>query len=86
MITTLELLDLLKEEAELPSDYAVARFLNITPQAVSRWRKGNVMSEETAIKVARVLKMDQEFVVISNIVERQKNERIRERLCKLISP
>jgi len=85
MITTLELLDSLKDEADLPSDYAVAKFLNVSQQAVSRWRNGKVMSEETAIKVARVLKMDQEFVVISNIVERQKNEKIRERLCKLIS-
>lgn len=85
MITTLELLDLLKDEADLPSDYAVAKFLNVSQQAVSRWRNGKVMCEETAIKVARVLKIDQEFVIISNIAERQKDERIRERLCKLIS-
>lgn len=85
MITTLELLDSLKDEVNLPSDYAVAKFLNVSQQAVSRWRNGKVMSEGTAIKVARVLKMDQDFVIISNIAERQKNQRIKERLIKLIS-
>lgn len=85
MITTLELLDRLKEEADLPSDYAVAKFLNITHQAVSRWRNGKVMSEEVALKVARVLDMDQDFVVLSNIVERQKNRRAKEMLIRLIT-
>lgn len=85
MITTLELLDGLKLEADLPSDYAVAKFLNITPQAVSRWRNGKVMSEEIAVKVARVLRIDQETVILSNIAEKQTNPQVKETLIRLMS-
>mgnify|MGYP001337996052 FL=1 len=85
MITTLELLDRLKQEVNLPSDYAVAKFLNVSQQAVSRWRNGRVMCEETALKVARVLKIDQDMVILSNIVERQTNQKAKETLIRLIS-
>lgn len=35
---TVEILDLAKTRAGLPSDYALARRLGVTPQAVSSWR------------------------------------------------
>ena len=85
MITTLELLDRLKQEVNLPSDYAVAKFLNVSQQAVSRWRNGRVMCEETALKVARGLKIDQDMGILSNIVERQTNQKAKETLIRLIS-
>ncbi|ASA54434.1 helix-turn-helix domain-containing protein [Vibrio gazogenes] len=85
MITTIELLDMLKEEADLPSDYAVAKFLNVTHQAVSRWRNGKVMSEEIAIKVARVLNIDEDVVILSNLAEKQTNDKAKQALLKLMA-
>ncbi|CAM3709497.1 MULTISPECIES: helix-turn-helix domain-containing protein [Vibrio] len=85
MITSLELLDMLKAEADLHSDYAVAKFLNVSHQAVSRWRNGKVMSEETATKIARILEIDEDVIILSNIVEKQKNEKAKAALLKLMA-
>lgn len=85
MITTIELLDTLKSELDLPSDYAVAKLLNVSPQAVSKWRNGKAMSEDHAIIAARLLKLDEDMVILSNLVERQTNEQAKETILKLMA-
>ncbi|MDG3088129.1 helix-turn-helix domain-containing protein [Vibrio hannami] len=85
MITTIELLEAFKEEMDVPSDYAAAKLLNVSPQAVSYWRNGKAMSEETAIMMARILKLDEDLVILSNLAERQHSEKAKEALMKIIA-
>ncbi len=85
MITTIELLDALKVELDLPSDYSVAKLLNVSHQAVSRWRNGKPMGEENAIVAARLLKLDEDMVILSNLVERQTNEQAKETILRLMA-
>lgn len=85
MITTIELLEALKQEFDLPSDYAVAKYLNISQQAVSKWRNGRTMSEEICIKVAHELKLDEDLVLLSNLAEKQTDSKAKDALLKLMA-
>lgn len=85
MITTIELLEALKEEKNLPSDYAVAKYLGISQQAVSKWRNGRTMSEEVCIKVAHELNLDEDLVLLSNLAEKQTDTKAKEALIKLMA-
>lgn len=85
MITTLELLEALKEEKNLPSDYAVSKYLNVTHQAVSRWRNGRTMSEEICLKVAKELNLDEDLVLLSNLCEKQVDDKAKEALKRLMA-
>lgn len=71
MITTLQLLDELKLVMELPSDRAVAKYLDITQAAVSRWRTGHPMGEDMALKMAELLELDADLILLSNMAERR---------------
>ncbi|WP_120511971.1 hypothetical protein [Photobacterium salinisoli] len=75
MITTLQLLEELKRVRLLQSDYAVAKYLGITHQAVSRWRNGKPMGEDLAEKIAFDLELDLDIVMLSNMAERRKHKR-----------
>ncbi|NAW67657.1 hypothetical protein [Photobacterium halotolerans] len=75
MITTLQLLDELKRVRKLPSDYAAAKYLGISQQAVSKWRTGSPMGEDMAEKIAFDLELDIDIVMLSNMAERRKHKR-----------
>jgi hypothetical protein len=54
--TTTDLLDEIKEEKGLGSDYAVAKLLEVRTQTITSYRTGRTqMSDEMALRVARVL-------------------------------
>ncbi|CAI8692867.1 MULTISPECIES: helix-turn-helix domain-containing protein [Burkholderia] len=56
MKTTGEWLDALKERLNLPSDYALAKELGVTRQAVSSWRNGHkTFTEEMCLQIAEKL-------------------------------
>lgn len=75
MITTLEILDELKRVRKLQSDYAVAKYLGVTHQAVSRWRNGKPMGGDMALNIAHDLELDIDIVMLSNMAERRKHKR-----------
>lgn len=59
MKRTVEYLDALKKRLDLPSDYAAAKVLGVTRQAVSKYRNGiSVFDENTAIRAAELLGLD----------------------------
>lgn len=54
--TTTDLLDAVKEEKGIPSDYALAKRLGLKPQTLSNYRKGRTqMSDETAVAMAGMI-------------------------------
>ena len=75
--TTKEWLMLLKHKKNNCSDYQLSKILGITQQAVSLQMLGkSVMSDETALKVAKELEMSPLLLVVSVIRERTKNQDI----------
>jgi len=85
MITTIELLEALKADKDLSSDYGVAKYLGISHQAVGRWRKGGAMSEELCLKVAKELNLDEDLVLLSNLAEKQTCPEAKEALIRLVA-
>lgn len=57
------LLDKAREKCERPSDRALAEKLRVTASAVSKWRKGGVITETHASALAAIAGMDGEIVV-----------------------
>lgn len=57
------LLDKAREQCERPSDRALAEKLRVTASAVSKWRKGGVITETHATALAAIAGMDGEIVV-----------------------
>lgn len=78
MNTTNQYLNAVKERFNLPSDYAVAKKLGITQQAVSLYRLGkSQMDEKVAFKVASALQIDPAQVIVAAQIEREKKPEIR---------
>lgn len=74
MYKTLELLDMVKEEYKLPSDYALAKKLNITRASISNFRKEkHYPSTSTAYNIAELLLLDPLTVVASIELQRAKH-------------
>ena len=72
MVTTVDLLDLLKEK--LGSDYKTAKTLAITTQRISYLRhKGGTFTDEQALKVAEILGFPEEAIILSLAAERSLN-------------
>ncbi|GAB6140872.1 hypothetical protein JCM14076_16010 [Methylosoma difficile] len=67
-----EYLDELKEKTG--SDYAAAKALGITKQSVSVIRKGGNIKDETAIKIAEQLGINEGEVLIAAAIARSKGE------------
>ncbi|HEL4109990.1 TPA: DUF3693 domain-containing protein [Stenotrophomonas maltophilia] len=57
------LLDKAREKCERPSDRALAEKLRVTASAVSKWRKGGVITEMHATALAALAGLDGEIVV-----------------------
>lgn len=71
MKTMLEYLDLVKVKKELPSDYALAKTLDVTRETISQMRRGKMhMSEAIALRVASILEIDPIEVFVSATMER----------------
>lgn len=78
MKTTLEYLDEMKRRAGIESDYAAAKLLRITTQAVSRYRTHLQTFDVTiALKVANVLGVEPMEVIAATNYERSKDAETR---------
>lgn len=71
-------LDELKERLQLPSDYAVAQRLELTPNAVYAMRAGGAMSDATAARLAELLELDPLKVIAATAVDRAHSESERD--------
>lgn len=71
MLTTMKIVELLREKTETHSDYAVSKLLDLRPQTVSTWKTGRgAMGDETAIKAALKLGFDPSYVLACVTAER----------------
>jgi len=59
---------------KLGSDYAIAKALGITKQSISVIRKGGGVKDETAIKMARLLEVDELEVMLAAVASRSEGE------------
>jgi hypothetical protein len=72
MVTTVNLLDLLKEK--LGSDYKSAHALGVNTQRIYKLRHhGGVLTDEQGLKAAEILEFPQELIVLSLAAERALN-------------
>lgn len=84
MKTTLEFLEAVSRKLGGASDYAVAKHLNISRSAVSKYRNGLAgFDDETALKVARLLDIDPAAVATAAHAERTKNPEVRQMWASL---
>lgn len=75
---TCDYLDAVQTKLNISSDYAVAKSLNISRQAVSRYRAGfNFLDDEVALRVAEILEINAGCVLIDMHAERSKNSEVR---------
>lgn len=90
MLTTLEIVELLREETETRSDYAVAKLLGIRQQTICNWKSGRgAMSEEIAINAARKLKLDPDYILACVTAERAKGTPtfpVWKHICQRLTP
>lgn len=88
MLTTIEILDQLK--AKLGSDYRTAKELDLPPQRVSGLRRtGGVLTDQQALKAAKILGLKDEFIILSLAAERSKESpaySILKRLADKLEP
>ena len=78
MKTTLEFIADLKKKTGLESDYAIAKLLGVTRNALSLYRTGKgFMGDEVALKVADLLGLEGGYVLACIAAERSKNERVK---------
>lgn len=79
-----EWIDRVKAAKGIDSDYGVAKFLRLTPQAISGYRsKTPTMNEETSIKVAEALGVVPAGVLLDQIAEATKDKGLRTALFDL---
>lgn len=73
MLSTVELLDLVKHSLGLKSDYALAKRLGVTGALISMHRSNPFgMSNDLALKCAAILKYDPAYVLLCVNAERAK--------------
>lgn len=61
-------------ETKTGSDYAIAKKIGVSKQAISIIRKTGHVKEETAIKIADVLEIDRSEVVLAAMIARSEGE------------
>lgn len=72
MITTVMILDLLKEK--LGTDYKTAKALGMTTQRIYKMRHhGGVFTDEQGLQAAEILNFPAEFIILSLAAERSMN-------------
>jgi len=74
MNTTNEVIDRIKSEHHLPSDYAAAKLLGVSKQSMSKYRNNkNQFSDDVAYRAAELAKLSP-FKVIASLQSERKNQ------------
>lgn len=78
-------IDHVKAKKGLQSDYAAAKMLGLSRNAISNYRSGlrTTLDEETAAKVANALGMNPAGIIIDQLAERAKSPDVRTTLTKV---
>lgn len=78
MKSTVDYLDAVKARLDLPSDYAAAKALGVTPSAVSKYRLGRAhFDDDICVRVAGILDIDVLQVIATVNYERARTESSR---------
>lgn len=78
MKTTMEFMLAVQKKEQLPTPYAVAKFLGVSPTSLYRYMDGSqTMDDYTALKVAKALGLDPMGVIAAANAERAKTEKER---------
>lgn len=84
MKTTLDFLNAVSRKLGGASDYAIAKELDISRSAISKYRHGQAgFDDETALKVARLLEIEPAAVSTAAHAERAKNPEVRQMWASL---
>jgi transcriptional regulator with XRE-family HTH domain len=79
-----EWIDRVKSAKGLPSDYAVAKLLNVHRNTISNYRQHTpTLDEEMAVKVANALGINPAGVLIDQVAERTKDAITRSTLSRV---
>lgn len=85
MTTTIEYLEQLKIKANVSSDYALSKMLDISRSAVSNYRNGkSSFDDETCLKVASILEIEPIEVLINIHVERSTNPLVKDAFAEML--
>jgi transcriptional regulator with XRE-family HTH domain len=84
-MNTIEMLEAVKAKRGISSDYALAKALGITQQAMSSYRSGNsIMNDDVCLSVAAALNLQPIFVIAQANAERAKTPELRARWMGLM--
>ncbi|WP_163833703.1 helix-turn-helix domain-containing protein [Spartinivicinus ruber] len=76
--------DEFKAKLNLPSDYAVAKELNVGRQAISKLRTGSVsIGKEKYLRIAQALKIDPLQVIATAEAQKTKNPELKAQWIRL---
>lgn len=86
--TTVQLLNLIRKYQKIKgfpdTDYRLSKVLGMTPQGIAHMtQNGGIMTEETALKVAKELDLPPIYTLLCAWHERNKNEEIKESIQEL---
>lgn len=76
-------IDELKEKMGLTSDYAVAKFLGVPRQSMTKVRNGEVLGKDKCLRIALALKKDPIEIIATAEAQREKNQELRAVWLKL---
>lgn len=83
---TIELLEAVKVRRGIQSDYALAKALGVTQQAVSSYRSGNsIINDDVCLSVADILGLPPIGVIAQANAERAKTPELRQRWLDLVT-
>ncbi|UZR29433.1 helix-turn-helix domain-containing protein [Methylococcus mesophilus] len=86
MKTTHDYIEAAKQALNLPSDYAMAKYLGVNKSAASNWKHGkNVIDDYTAVRIADALGIDPLEVIAAANLEREKDAKRQELWRKVYS-
>ncbi|MGZ3319664.1 MAG: helix-turn-helix domain-containing protein [Xanthobacteraceae bacterium] len=84
-MNTIDLLEAVKVRRGVSSDYALAKVLGVTQQAVSSYRSGNSkISDDVALTVAEILHLEPMHVIALANAERAKTEAQKARWLDIV--
>lgn len=82
MITSIDILDQLKADKSLSTDYKVAKYLDKPLSTIYGWRKGREMEVETFIELGADLGIDEDEIYTSLLINRQSHPKLKEYIEK----
>jgi hypothetical protein len=69
--------DELKEKLKLDSDYAVAKFLGVPRQSMTKVRRGEVLGKDKCLRMAIALKRDPIEIIATAEAQKERNQELK---------